>query len=368
VNPSDPDAQQSSGQGIRDAFGGQLWRYAQRVIAYDPVSGEIAGLYPARQFMKAYLLRWLRDFAIDGVRMDSVNNVANWDFVREFTELARRSWRAGGGRDDGFLVVGEELSVPLDLLRQKRLDGLWNEDFKRMVRNAILGRNDDEEPSFEWSIRKMIDCRQIGFDDGAQAVNYVGSHDVQGFRNERLFNFLLNNGIPLTEERITLAFACLLTAVGIPMIFAGDEFADQHDLAVTHPFKQRDAVNFDRLNEPFRRRVFEYVARLVKLRTTSDALSVNDTEFIHADFTVGKRVLVWRRGARDGDRPVVVVANFSDFATDTSLPNAEYRVPNWPATPPGRRWREVTQERDVPQEWVAREPIFAWEAKVYTLV
>jgi hypothetical protein len=79
-------------------------------------------------------------------------------------------------------------------------------------------------------------------------------------------------------------------------------------------------------------------------------------------------VLVWRRGARDGDRPVVVVANFSDFATDTSAPNAEYRVPNWPATPPGRRWREVTQERDVPREWVAREPIFAWEAKVYTLV
>ena len=43
-------------------------------------------------------------------------------------------------------------------------------------------------------------------------------------------------------------------------------------------------------------------------------------------------------------------------------------MPNWPATPPGRRWREVTQDRDVPREWVGREPIFPWEAKVYAAV
>src|SRR5205823_2063661 len=152
--------------------------------------------------------------------------------VQEFKDLARQTWASNGGADDTVIVVGEELSVPLDLLRQNRLDGLWNEDFKRMVRNAILGRNDDEEPSFEWSVRKLIDCRLIGFGDGAEAVNYVGSHDVEGVRNERLYNFLDNNGIFAKEERIKLAFACLFTAVGIPMIFAGDEFADEHDLGV----------------------------------------------------------------------------------------------------------------------------------------
>ena len=198
-------------------------------------------------------------------------------------------------------------------------------------------------------------------------MNYVGSHDVEGFRNERLYNFLDNNGIARKEERIKLAFACLLTAVGIPMIFAGDEFADEHDLTVTHPPKQRDAVNFDRLDEPFRRRIFEYVARLVKFRTASEALSVNDTDFIHVDFNDGKRVLVWRRGRAGSADQVVVVANFSDFDSGRAGSD-EYRVPNWPATPPGKRWREITQERDVPAEWVGREAIFPWEAKVYALV
>ena len=116
--------------------------------------------------------------------------------------------------------------MPKELLTQNRLDGLWNEDFKRLVRFAILGHNDEKEPSFEWTVRKMIDCRLMGFSDGAKAINYVGSHDVGGFRNERLFNFLLNNGVVFTEKQIKLAFVCLLTAVGVPMIFAGDEFAD----------------------------------------------------------------------------------------------------------------------------------------------
>ena len=158
----------------------------------------------------------------------------------------------------------------------------------------------------------------------------------------------------------------LLTAVGVPQILAGDEFADQHDLSVGNPAKQRDPVNYDRVEEPFRRRIFEYVARLVKLRTSEPALSTNDTAFLHTDFD-GKRVLVWRRGLAGSDSQVVVVANFSEFGTDTRVAGAEYRVPDWPAAPAGLRWREVTQDRDVPGEWVGREPIFPWEAKIYVL-
>jgi glycosidase len=203
-------------------------------------------------------------------------------------------------------------------------------------------------------------------------VNYVTSHDVGGFRNERLYNFLLNNQVVFTEERIKLAFVCLLTAVGIPMILAGEEFADPQDLEISHDStnKQIDPVNYQLMNDDWRRRIFDYVARLARLRTTSDALAVNDTEFIHADFNDGKRVVVWQRGL--GDQLVVVLANFSDYGTpDAANPAAEYVVPHWPATPPGKVWREMTQGpaegRVVPNDWVGREPIFPWEAKVYAV-
>jgi len=63
--------------------------------------------------------------------------------------------------------------------------------------------------------------------------------------------------------------------------------------------------------------------------------------------------------------PVIAVANFSDFETPDPFNGvSEYVVPNWP----GRTdflWREVSQGRDVPPEWVGREPLFRWEVKVY---
>jgi glycosidase len=320
---------------------------------------------------------------VDGVRLDSVENVASWDFLEEYRQTARDAYRrrarARGEEeraDARFLMVGEELFEPLDLLRQGRLDGLWHENFKRYLRAALLGESAPGE-GFEATVRKAIDCRAFGYTDLAQAVIYLTSHDVQGFRSERLSHFLRIHGVRGDEavaRRTRLAFACLLTAVGVPMILAGDEFADEHDLfdrngnVSQEGGKQVDPVNFSREAQPWRRRLREYVGRLIELRTTSDALSVNDTEFIHVDLNEGKRVLAWRRGA-GSQRPVVVVANFSDYGTpDPFDPASEYRVHNWPATPAGGSWREVTQMRAVPAEWVGREPIFPWEAKVYTVV
>ena len=237
-NPSDPDSHNSRGKdnnNFRDGFGSTLFRYAAFKKTYDPISGTQASLSPARQFMQACLLRWMNDFRIDGIRMDSVENVYNWDFIKEYKNQARNTWRQQftaepGKTEERFIVVGEELQEPLDLLNQQRLDGLWHENFKRYIRAALLGNKADGEPSFDWTVRKAIDCRYFGFTDGAKAVIYLTSHDVEGLRNERLFNFFRNNGVADAEKRIKLAFVCLLTAVGIPQILAGDEFADEHDL------------------------------------------------------------------------------------------------------------------------------------------
>jgi pullulanase len=382
-NQSDPDALTSTrswgGREVRNGFGSALFRYARFVLGYDPVSGDEAMMSPAQQLMKTYLTHWMQHFRIDGLRLDSVENVYHWQFIQEFKDLARKLWktRFGGtesAADERFLVVGEELSEPLDLLRQQRLDGLWHINFRNFIRAALVGRNASAEPSFEWTVRKAIDCRYFGYSDLAQAIIYLTSHDVEGFGAERLYNYLTANGITDAERRIKLAFACLLTAVGIPMILAGDEFADEHDRfdqngnVTQDGGKQVDPVNYSRLSDDWRQRVKEYASRLIKLRTTYDALAVNETEFIHVDFEDGKRVVVWQRGRPETKRCVVVVANFSDFTTaNPTSPNAEYRVPNWPATPGGMQWQEITQQRTVSPEWVGREPIYSWEAKVYAL-
>jgi pullulanase len=101
---------------------------------------------PAQQHMLTFLTRWMQDFQIDGIRMDSVENVANWNFIRDFNNEARKQFKArysaeGDEANVEFLVVGEELTLPRELLTQKRLDGLWNERFQGLVRAALLGEN-----------------------------------------------------------------------------------------------------------------------------------------------------------------------------------------------------------------------------------
>ena len=423
-HPHDPDAfnsRKGGGKEFRNPFGASCPRYVKTMTTYDPISGEVKNISPARQHMLTFLTRWMQDFQIDGIRMDSVENVANWDFIRDFKNEARDQFKKrypaeGNGAEAKFLVVGEELELPPELITQKRLDGLWNERFQGLVRAAILGENVDGL-NFEDTVRHAIDCRMESvFTDGAQAINYLTSHDVEGFRKERLYNLmqaavslasaepLLNRGAietavraeikgqgrePSEQEvrdrasqiilhkarlrRIKLGFVCQLTAVGIPMLLAGEEFGDQHDLFdargnVTHQGgKQVDPVNFSRFDEPDRNELFQYVSRLVHLRTSHPALSVNDTKFMHVDCEGGKRVVVWQRGS-DAD-PVVVVANFSDFTTPNALSaGSEYFVPNWPNTPAGNHWFEVTQSRDVKTGRHNRESIFAWEAKVYRLM
>ena len=353
----------------REDFGGALFKYAFFTQSYDPIEGDTRNCVPSRQLLKTHIARWIQDLHVDGLRLDSVVNINNWDFVEEVRNYGRELWaeRWGNrpGADERFLVVGEELALPLGLITENRLDALWNDEFLYLLKCAIVGQVRDKAGSFEETVRRMVDCRRLGFRDGAEAVIYFTSHDVEGFRKERLFNYLQNNGVAFKEKQIKLAFACLLTAVGVPMILAGEEFADEHDLPVRHPEKQTDPVNFSRLSEPWRQDISRYAARLIRFRISNEALAVNETSFLHEDMNDGKRVFAWQRGPAPNGDLVVVVANFSDWGGD---PNGEYRVPNWPALPEGRRWREISRERDVPLEWAGREPLFPWEAKIYAAV
>ncbi|EOO04232.1 putative alpha amylase catalytic region protein [Phaeoacremonium minimum UCRPA7] len=366
--PDNPDSYQSHASGVlRDGYGGQSWRYIPTASTYDPESGKTADVHPSWAFHRSHLARWMADFGVGGLRLDSVNNIGSWDFVRSYKERAWELYNAryGSAADPSkFLVIGEELSMPVDMVQTGCLNALWNEPWQGRLRAVLLGQQTDA--TFSDSIRRLVDCTlddnlSPRFTDGSQAINYVTNHDIEGFRKERLYNFLQSNGIWDVERRAKLAFVLLLTSVGIPMIFAGEEFADQMDRSVDMGKKQTDPVNYARKNDGgWRQALFDYVANLVQFRTKCPALGVDDTEFFHVDESRGGKIMAWNRGG-DRQAPVVVVANF----TDTDTPGSEYVVPNWPRKEvPG--WREITQGRDVPAEWVGREPLMAWEAKVYT--
>ena len=344
--------------------------YVQQTT-YHPETGFIARLYPSWIFHRAHLARWMTDISASGICIDNIQNMGGLEFVHSYAERARELFDLryhGHGDPAKFLVIGKNLKFPVSIGGEQVVGARWNNSWQARLRAVIIGEA-TEGDSFVQTVQKVVDCRldrENGvqkFTDGAEAINYITDHDMNGFRKERLYDFLTLAGVKDASRRAKVAFALLLTSVGIPMIFAGEEFADTTHRNVNLGGSTPDTVNYAHRNDAgWREMLFGYVAALVRFRTSCPALGQNDTKFFHIDGSRGGRIMSWQRvGSGPEDPLVVIVANLSDEDT----PGEEYIVPGWPEKErPG--WREITQNRPVPAEWVGREPLYHWEVKVYT--
>ena len=135
----------------------------------DPVACAAPLHAPAQHLHFTALARWMRDFHVDGYRIDSVETVANWDVIGDFTKNGREDFRAlcatqsmsQNEADARYIVIGEELREPLEIIRpQSCLNTLWHEQFCAYIRAALLGQPAANE-SFESTVRKAIDCRAV---------------------------------------------------------------------------------------------------------------------------------------------------------------------------------------------------------------
>ncbi|MEJ2402804.1 MAG: alpha-amylase family glycosyl hydrolase, partial [Candidatus Thiodiazotropha sp.] len=320
---------------------------------------------PARDFQKQMAAYLITEYHADGFRIDEFKGINHWEFIQQFRDHAWQvQQQAFPGRP--FIVIAED-SWRRPVITQangdnpngrKVTDSMWNFGFRDELRRTFSGHLATQwgEPSRSERLRGLVNGARVwddwnrrsgpGFHDLSQAVNYLTSHDVEKDEEQRIMNYLL---APLLEaqgyrgtvddirwvadhldsdaderqrfvhglalERLRSAFCLLLTSVGIPMILAGDEFGDVHDLDHRNwRLKMSDPVDWERLDgSPNNRDLWERVAALIALRTTHPALGRNETAFLHFhpdfDQNQGARVFAFcrTRGAALGATDQVVV-------------------------------------------------------------
>jgi 1,4-alpha-glucan branching enzyme len=368
----------SAEEGDRPDYGGRAFRYVRP--APD-------GSHPAREFHYRMAEFWVREFHVDGFRLDEFKGINNWDFIQTFRE---RAWSADARLFPGrpFLVIAEDSwrrpvitrDDPNNPGGKKVVDSMWNFAFRDEARRLLRDGIDTRwgEPSRTQRIRALVSggatwddlsrSMRGGFGDLSQAVDYVTSHDVekpgeQRFLNEVLGSLLRERGLGdgsvanvravvdgtagdgdgrLEQahqdalERVRSAFALLLTSVGVPMFLAGEEFGDVHDLEPGDwRLKMSDPVDWGRLDRPGHRVLRGRVRELIRLRTAHGALQRNEVDFFYfhpdVDNNGGARVFAYCRtaGVPPGRRGhVAVVANagpqrFGEFYLPWPWPDAE---------------------------------------------
>jgi maltooligosyltrehalose trehalohydrolase len=170
-----------------------------------------------RDFVIGNALMWLRDYHVDGLRLDAVHAIVDDSpvhIVRELTERVREL--EGPDR----VVIAEQPQLDLELL-EWGVDGQWEDDFHHSLHALLTGERDAYYAPYgrvAGLAHALLKPAQFGVPP-ARLVGYAQNHDQVGNRGagERLSQ-LVDGG------RLRIAAALTLLSPSVPMLFMGEEW------------------------------------------------------------------------------------------------------------------------------------------------
>lgn len=243
---------------------------------------------PAFKRYVADLLKfWIEEYHVDGFRYDATRWVG-WEGYNDWGA----SWFAYAAKqaDSNTYQIAEHLPTDPDLASRTEVDAQWHDHFRWRLREMIRGAKLDRD-EFE----RIMDPRRLGFSNSFERVAYVESHD-----EERLLRELADDPEEEAVRRALSALAIVLTAPGVPMVYAGQELGEATPKAVAP-----NPLHWAKREEPAYRPLFDGFRVLAKLRTTNPALRTEDIRF--RPFTP-ENVAVYERGSPGAG--VIVAVNF----------------------------------------------------------
>jgi 1,4-alpha-glucan branching enzyme len=268
--------------------------------------------YPARKFISDTIRFWIEEYHIDGIRYDAARQIGNFDFMHWIVQETKKF---AGSKP--FYNVAEFVPENPDVTNMDGpMDGCWHDSFYHTVVPHLCGDRFDME-----ELKNAIDGKRQGFMGATNIVNYLTNHDHNHLMAEFADAGIFEEG---AFKRAKLGAAILMTAMGIPMLWMGEEFGEYKSKTI-EPSK----IDWALLGNEDNRSLFEYYKSLIYLRKTNPALRTANVDFFHEDEE--GQVLAYCRWNEEGSR-VVVVANFSEHY------RAGYCVPNFPENGTWHEW------------------------------
>lgn len=209
-----------------------------------------------RAFFTENALYWLRDYRIDGLRLDSVHTISERDWLLELADAVRQEF---GGKRDVHLVLENDNNDAT--LLESGFDAQWNDDAHHILHHLLTGETDGYYAAYTEHPTQML-CRALseGFiyqgepsvvRDGAARgtpsahlpgsafVFFLQNHDQTGNRalGERLLTLCADR-----PGALRAAVALQLLTPHIPLIFMGEERGSSSPFLYFTDFSDPDLV------------------------------------------------------------------------------------------------------------------------------
>ena len=126
--------------------------------------GENSG--PVREFFLANAAYWVREFHLDGLRLDATQSIHDRSPEHILAAITRTVRQAAQGRST--ILVGENEPQKVKMVRPLDrggygLDALWNDDFHHTAIVALTGRNEAYYTDYLGTPQEMVSAIKYGF-------------------------------------------------------------------------------------------------------------------------------------------------------------------------------------------------------------
>ena len=339
----------------------------------DAVNFEEAGSDEVRRFFCDNAVMWMRDYHVDGLRLDAVHEFVDRSAIHFMEQLSAEVDVMSSTLGRRLVLIAEsDLNDPRVVTpREARgygMDAQWSDDFHHSLFTIL---HVDEGKGYYDDFGSFADLAKsltrIFVYDGAFSKYRRRTHGrpVDGLSSHHFVGFIQNHdqvGNRATGDRLEqiigidrakVAAGLVLTAPFIPLLFQGEEYAastpfqyfahhDDGEMAkavsegrrrefaafgwnpevIPDPEKretfERSKLNWDEVHQGTHAEMLDWFTKLIHLRRSSPALNDGDPGHVKVSFDEEKRWLTMERG------PVRVMCNLGDevveFENSTGLP------------------------------------------------
>jgi maltooligosyltrehalose trehalohydrolase len=207
------------------------------------VNFEEAGATEVRRFLIDNALMWLRDYHMDGLRLDAVQAFNDRSAIHFLEQLAGEVKRLEATLGKHFVLIAEsDLNDPRLVKAEEAggygLDAQWSDDFHHALFSVISGERAGYYADFGSLAALAKSLRSVFVYDGNYSEYRGRNHgrQVVGLSGHRFIGFVQNHdqvGNRAQGERVSheagvgrakIAAALVLTSPFVPMLFQGEEF------------------------------------------------------------------------------------------------------------------------------------------------
>jgi maltooligosyltrehalose trehalohydrolase len=330
---------------------------------------------PVREFILDNALMWLRDYHVDGLRLDAIHAIVDTSATHILEELVGRVEELERPR---FLIAESDLNDPRIVADRAvggyGMDAQWSDDFHHALHAVLTGERVGYYAEFGTLGQLAKSLRQAFVYDGCYSehrrrrhgrtptgipatrfLGYLQDHDQIGNRAQgERSSMLLSPGL------VKVAAALVLLGPSVPMLFQGEEWAastpfqyfTDHDdpelgRAVTEGRRRefesfgwnpeevpdpqdpetfrRSKLNWDEVGSVQHADVLDWHRRLIALRRATPALTDGRFDDVSVEYDEAGRWLVYSKG------PLTVAANVGGDKVTVPVPESAVTVLASPA-------------------------------------